>query len=117
MGTVHGEHPASSFTGLVGHESGFFDSPVSGAYTLIQSAAYAFDIKSITAETASGTVSGTLLIDSTPITGISGVTWNTSEATSTASGANSVPVGGKVEISFSFANAFGLAWTYKIVRT
>jgi hypothetical protein len=117
MATVHGISPPATRVGEVGQENGFFEDTTNGEKTLIEAAAYAFDIESITAKTQIGTCSGTLSINGVAITGISGQVWNTTQAENVASGANSVAVGDKVTLTLAGTSAFRLSWTIKTVRT
>jgi hypothetical protein len=99
-----------------GHENGLFEDPLAGTYTIMQSAAFAFDIESLIVETDSGSATGTISIDATPVTGISSVTFDTTEREYTASANKSVSVGGKITMTLASVSAYRLAWTYKTVR-
>lgn len=120
MATVHGAQAASSFTGLEVHENGWLNVPYNYTYTLIEYAAYACDIISITCYGSPGSVGTklTLSINGTPITGINNVTVNAgTQYTFTASGANSLSAGGKLTMTLATVQINNLAFSYKTIRT
>ncbi len=89
-------------------------------HVIDQSAGFAYDVISITTELVTGTdCTFDLEIDTTPITGISGQTATTSEAVDTATAANSVGLGGKLELDITAITATpaDLGYTILCIRT
>lgn len=119
-GTVKRNSIANLFgsaTGLVEQISGHIETATNKSYVLDQSAAYAYTINSLIIDAVSGTCTVKLTIDGVDVTGISAVSVSSTEATGTASGANSVPVGGTVALVISAnAAALDVAFTVKITR-
>lgn len=98
-------------------ENGFFAQTITGSITLVQSAPFNFQIRDFTAETDTGTVSGTIKIEGTDVEGINNQIWNNVESTSTASSANTVSIGDKVVLAVSGTSNFtGFGWTMSTVR-
>ncbi len=103
---------------LVESENGFFFQTVTGVVTLMESASYTRDIVDFTGRVFSGIASGTLSIDGTDVDGINNQTWTTSQSTDTATGNNSIPVGGRVLLTLSGESSFErFGWTYSTERT
>ena len=104
-------------TSLVESENGFFLETVTGTIALIERAPYSRDIINFTGQTTGGSVSGTLSIDGTDVDGITNEVWNTSQVTSTATGANSIPVGGRMLLTLSGESDFSrFGWSYSSER-
>lgn len=107
----------ASNVGVVETISGMIESGSNKSYILDQSAAYTYDIEEITIQSSTGTATATLEIDGTPVSGIS-VSVSTSEVTDTATGANSVAVGGKVDLVLaSDTGTENVGFTIKTTRT
>lgn len=103
---------------LVDSLPGFIPAPANASYTLDESAAFPYQINTIIAKLDSGTVSAALQINGTPVTGISAVSLSSTQATGTASGANTVSVGQRVTLVLSSASSpANLGFTMKITRT
>ena len=87
-------------------------------YFLDQSAAYPYDIVSLTIRSETGTCTVNVDIDGTPVTSISAVSVSGTETTATATGANSVAVGETVDLGItSNSAAVDVRFTLKIART
>lgn len=89
-------------------------------YVLVQSAPFPFDIVSITHQLRVGTdITFDLEIDGVDVTGIAAQTATTSEATDAATGANSVPVGGRVTLNVTgiTGSPEDFGFSMEIVRT
>ncbi len=74
---------------------------VDDTYTLLQHAPLPFTVDIAVRQTDAGTVSGSVNIEGTPITGFSELVFSTTEATSTATGGNTVAVGDKITLVLS----------------
>lgn len=97
--------------------SGHIETAANKSYVLDLYAAYAYTINELKIVSASGTVTAAVKIDGTNVTGISSVSVSSSEATGTASAANSVSVGNTVTLVFtSNSSALDVAFTLKITR-
>ena len=87
-------------------------------YFLDQFAGYPYDIVSLTIRSQTGTCTAGIDIDGTPVTGISAVSVSSSEATGTASAANSVTAGQTVHLEISSNSAaVDVRFTLVIERT
>lgn len=75
------------------------ETPVAGDITLIQSARWEMTIDSIIHQLTSGTITFSLKIETVSVAGISSITATTSEATSTATAANTLNIGDKLILS------------------
>jgi len=98
--------PASSGTGV--QLSFFVETPEVKSYTLIGSNQVAWDVDSCTVKSASGTGTYDLEIDGVDITGIAAQGISSTEATDTASAANSLTTGGE-RLSFNLTANSSLA--------
>ncbi len=108
---------ASTGVGLVEFLSGFIPAPADGIYTLDESVAYAYTINTLIAKLASGTATAAISINGTPVTGISATALSSTQATGTASAANSVAIGNRVTLTLSSSSSpTNLAFTMKITR-
>jgi len=97
--------------------SGHIETAANTTYYLDQYAMYAYTINEIRIISSSGTVTSAVQIDGTNVTGVSGVAVSSSEATGTASAANSVAVGQTVTLVLSSnASALNVRFTLKITR-
>jgi len=72
-----------------------------GTYAIDQYASFAYTIESAYFVTSSGTVSASVEIDGTPVTGLTGLSLSSSQDTETATAANSVSAGDAVSIVLS----------------
>ncbi len=108
---------ASAGTGLVEEFTGHIIAPANYTYVIDQSAAYAYTINTLTAQTSSGTIQCLLAIGGTTVTGISALSISSSPATATASALNSVSIGNRVTMVCS-SNSSGadLSFTTKVTR-
>ncbi len=115
--TVSGLPVVTSLAGTVEEVDGFFAQTVTGVVTLVERAAYARDIQDFTGQVFSGAVSGTISIDGTDVDGITNEVWNTSQVISTATGSNSIPVGGRMLLTISGESDFErFGWSYSSER-
>jgi hypothetical protein len=85
---------------------GTMQTPADGTYTLVLKAKYAFTINALDAILESGTITMAVKINGTAVTGISGLAVTSTIGTATATAANAVVVGDKVEFTLS-SNASG----------
>lgn len=100
--TVSGADTSITFDGMVESLDGLILVPANEkTYTLEQSAKYGYSVDDITYLAASGTVTGTLAINSTEIIGLGNLEFNQVEATSTALSANSVLAGDTLTLTLS----------------
>jgi hypothetical protein len=108
---------AATGVGSVDFISGHIETAADKTYYLDQYAMAAYTINEIRIISASGTVTAAVKIDGTNVTGISAVAVSSSEATGTASAANSVSVGNTVTLVLSSnAAALDVRFTLKITR-
>lgn len=85
-----------------------------GSYPVIQKATVAFTINELAIKTDSGTCTAAITIEGTNVTGISAVSVSSTEATGTASAANSVSVGDTVKLVLSSGSTpVNVAFTLK----
>jgi hypothetical protein len=77
------------------------ESPTAKTYTLIKKAAYARTIDSLVHQTASGSITGKIQIDGVDVTGLSGLTFDSSETETAATALRSVAVGQDVTLVLS----------------
>lgn len=118
--TKIGTTALSTPTGLVEQISGMIEVPEEKTYTLVQKAPFAFNINELAAKTIAGSMDVSIQIDGTPVTGIDGVTYNTSESTNSASGANAVAVDQTVTMvvtNLDTDTAEDFSFTMKTTRT
>lgn len=96
----------------------FIETPEAKTYVLDQSAEFPYRIERVIHQMGSGSLDFTIEIDGTPVTGLDGPeTSTTTEATSTATASNDVPVGGRVTLVVSSPSSpEDFAFTMRIVR-
>ncbi len=98
--------------------SGHIDDPEIDTYNIDLDAKYPYEINEVTVKSQAGSGTLTILINGTPVTGISAVAFNTSENTYTATAAKSVATG--VDVLFRIdTNSSGddVMFTIKVTRT
>ena len=104
-------------TGLVEQITGHIETAANKSYVLDQAAAYAYTINTLIIDASGGTCTAKLTIDGVDVTGISAVSVSTTEATGTASAANSVAVGNTVALVISANSAaLNVSFTMKTAR-
>lgn len=91
------ELPASSGTEI----NGFLEVPLASTYPLVQYSTKAYTLDKIWAKMASGSVTLTVNINGTPVTGMSTLSITDSESENIASAANSVSVGDTVTVTIA----------------
>jgi hypothetical protein len=115
--TISGAAVMTTLAGTREQENLYFAQTISGAVTLVQKAKYPYRILDFTAQTASGTASGTLTVGGVIVGGISDRVWNTTEITSTATSNNAVSTGSRVQLLLSGTSNFtGFGATYLTER-
>lgn len=107
----------ADMTGFVEQMTGFILTAANQAYTLDESAAYAYTINTIIIESSAGTVTADLKIAGTDVTGCSAVSVSSTPATGTCSAANAVSIGNKVTMTLSSNSAaLNVGFTVKTTR-
>lgn len=110
----------STFAGLIETYSGHIETPGSGTtYYLEHKAAYPMSIKTLSGQTDVGSLSVTVRVNSTAVTGLDSVTLNTVDASHTATSNNAVAIGDtiKLVVNTAPANANDFRFTLKTQRT
>lgn len=96
---------------------GMIETAADKTYVIDLSAAYAYTVNTLIIKSASGTCTAKLTIEGTDITGISAVSVSSSEATGTATAANSVAVGNTLALVVSSnSDATDVSFTIKTTR-
>jgi hypothetical protein len=109
---------SGTLVGLIEQMTGHIETVADKTYVLDQSAAYAYDIDTLIIKSASGTCTAKIQIEAVDVTGISAVSVSSTEATGTASAANSVSVGDTVTLVISSnSSCLDMAFTVKYTRT
>jgi hypothetical protein len=117
--TGAGETGATGQTGTFVDESfsGFFQIPFDATVTLIEAAAYQYDLVTLIGKTSSGSLDVTIKINGVSVTGMDAVTVNTTQDTLTASALNTVGVGERVTMVITGSSSpENFAWTMKTTR-
>lgn len=111
--------PAASGVGLVESFDIAVDAVASGdAFTICLYAFYPFDVETVRGKTTNGSCDLTFKIEDTAITGLSGITINTTESGNDASAAKSVALGNTFKVDVDDATTCsGLLLSVKTVRT
>lgn len=99
---INGKAPSDG-DGIKDHICGHIETPDDKAYYLVANAFYPFTINSIVTDVDSGTASGALEVEGTPVTGCtsSDISISSTEATDTCTAGNTVTVGETVELVVS----------------
>ena len=104
-------------TGLVDGIQGHIETAANKSYVLDLKAPYGYTVNALAAKTASGTCTAKLTIDGVDVTGISALSVTSTEASATASAANTVAVDTTLALVVSAnATALDLTFTVKITR-
>lgn len=131
VGTVSGSHGAFSTSltisglpvsagaaGMIEPLDFGWTAAATGTLTLEESALYPYTINSLIGRAAAGVVSGTLRINNVVVQGIDNQTWNATQSTKTASSANSVAIGQRVDFVVSgTSNGNFAGFTLRTTRT
>jgi hypothetical protein len=93
------------------------ESPTAKTYPLVEYAEYPFTINRLTHKTASGSIVGKIQIGGVDVTGLTALTFDSSQTQTNAAGANSVPLGGRVTLVCSSPSSpADLSLSLKITR-
>ena len=84
--------------------------PADGTYRLVTNSRFPFTVDQMTVETDAGTVTCNLKIETTSITSLDAVSASTTEATASATGANTLSIGENLNLTLSSAS--GVGWLY-----
>ncbi|MCI0527604.1 MAG: hypothetical protein L0Y56_09200 [Nitrospira sp.] len=99
--TVSGVTPMTSLAGTLESLEWFIEQPSTGTITIVQSATYPFRVDRVVSQTQSNTVKSSFRIDGTSITGLAHLAFSTTATTYTATAANQVAVGQKLDATMS----------------
>jgi hypothetical protein len=104
-------------TGFIEEFTGHIVAPANYTYILDQSAAYAYTINTLIAQTSAGTATAEIAIGGTAVTGISALSLSSTPATGTATALRSVSIGNQVTLIVSnVSSAADLSFTLKYTR-
>ena len=107
------EYLSTNLTGLTFGIQFFISTGADATYIIDQFASFAYTIVDAVAETASGTITLEVNIDTVAVTGISAMAITSTESTDTASATNAVAAGATVDFIFT-ANSSALGLSVKL---
>lgn len=91
--------------------------PTDDTYTILRAAKVKYEVQEVTYKCSEGTITGNVKIDGTSITGLNSLSISSTEATTSATAANTIDVDDTLEITFSSnSDALNVEMSFELKR-